>query len=69
MSADRAAEDAMVRPELIALDPASRQRVLEQVAAKGGYCQCCGEKDFDVGHAVFFGLLFLDESPTPTWLR
>ena len=59
--AEHAADDAMVRPELIALGPASRERVLEQIAVKGGYCECCGEKDFDVGHALFLGFLFLDE--------
>jgi hypothetical protein len=58
---DHAADDAMVRPELIALDSTSRERVLEQIAAKGGYCESCGEKDFDVGHALFLGFLFLDE--------
>ncbi|OMC55694.1 hypothetical protein A5747_12035 [Mycobacterium sp. IS-836] len=50
-----------VRPELFDLDPASRERVLEQVAAKGGYCESCGEKNFDVGHAFYLGFLFLDE--------
>jgi hypothetical protein len=50
-----------VRPELFALDPASRERVLELVAAKGGYCEFCGEKNFDVGHALYLGFLFLDE--------
>ena len=59
--ADNAADDAMVRPELFGLDPASRERVLVQIAAKGGYCESCGEKDFDVGHALFLGFLFLDE--------
>jgi hypothetical protein len=58
---DSAADDTMVRPELIALDPASRERVLEQIAAKGGHCECCGAKDFDVGDALFLGFLFLDE--------
>jgi hypothetical protein len=56
------ADDAMVRPELITLDPASRERVLEQIAAKGGYCACCGAKDLDVGDALFLGFLFLDEA-------
>ncbi|OMC48193.1 hypothetical protein A5745_09730 [Mycobacterium sp. IS-2888] len=50
-----------VRPELFALDRDSRERVLEQVAAKGGYCESCGEKKFDVGHALYLGFLFLDE--------
>jgi hypothetical protein len=53
--------DAMVRPELIALDPTARERVTEQIAAKGGYCECCGAKDFDVGDALYLGFLFLDE--------
>jgi hypothetical protein len=60
---DHAADDAIVRPELFALDPASRERVLEQIAAKGGYCESCGEKNFDVGDALFLGFLFLDEDP------
>lgn len=53
--------ETIVRPELIALDSASRERVSEQVAAKGGYCECCGAKDFEVGDALFLGFLFLDE--------
>jgi hypothetical protein len=55
------ADDAMVRPELITLDTASRERVREQIAATGGYCECCGAKDFDVGRALYLGFLFLDE--------
>ena len=47
--------------ELTALDPAARQRVSEQIAAKGGYCECCGATEFDVGDALFLGFLFLDE--------
>jgi hypothetical protein len=53
--------DAMVRPELISLEAAARQRVLEQVAAKGGHCESCGATDFEVGHALYLGFLFLDE--------
>ncbi|OBI19673.1 hypothetical protein A5712_18960 [Mycobacterium sp. E2327] len=53
--------DAMVRPELIALDATARERVSEQIAAKGGYCECCGATGFDVGDALFLGFLFLDE--------
>lgn len=51
----------MVRPELIGLDEAARQRVRRRIAAKGGYCGCCGATDFDVGDALFLGFLFLDE--------
>jgi hypothetical protein len=58
---DHTADDAMVRPELIALDSKARERVSEQIAAKGGYCECCGAKDFDVGDALYLGFLFLDE--------
>jgi hypothetical protein len=54
-------DHAMVRPELISLVPADRDRVLQQVAAKGGYCQSCGATDFEVGHALYLGFLFLDE--------
>ncbi|OBK44598.1 hypothetical protein [Mycobacterium sp. 1081908.1] len=53
--------DVMVRPELIALDGNARERVAEQIAAKGGYCECCGAKGFDVGGALYLGFLFLDE--------
>jgi hypothetical protein len=49
------------RPELIALDPTARERVSAQIAAKGGYRECCGAKDFDVGDALFLGFPFLDE--------
>ena len=52
-----------VRPELISLVPAVRQRVLEQIAAKGGYCESCGATEFDVGRALYLGFLFLDEDP------
>ncbi|MFZ1162593.1 hypothetical protein [Mycobacterium sp.] len=55
------ADQAMVRPELISLVPLDRDRVLEQVAAKGGHCQSCGQTDFEVGHALYLGFLFLDE--------
>ncbi|MBV8862787.1 MAG: hypothetical protein JO082_09330 [Mycobacterium sp.] len=51
----------MVRPELVDLDPADCDRVLAQVAAKGGHCQDCGATDFEVGHALYLGYLFLDE--------
>jgi hypothetical protein len=54
-------EDVMVRPELVALDQAAHERVLSRVAAKGGYCECCGGQDFDVGYALYLGFLFLDE--------
>ncbi len=47
--------------ELTTLDTAARQRVSEQIAAKGGYCECCGATEFDVGDALYLGFLFLDE--------
>ncbi|BBZ39463.1 hypothetical protein [Mycobacterium conspicuum] len=56
-------DEIMVRPELIRLDPASRERVLRQIAAKGGYCGSCRATDFDVGDALYLGFLFLDEDP------
>lgn len=52
---------APVRPELISLTPADRDRVLESVAAKGGHCEACGATDLEVGHALYLGFLFLDE--------
>ena len=57
----RMADDVMVRPELISLKPDARQRVLQQVTAKGGRCESCGATDFEVGHALYLGFLFLDE--------
>ncbi|OBF87261.1 hypothetical protein A5791_19470 [Mycobacterium sp. 852002-51163_SCH5372311] len=57
----RHTEDVMLRPELVALDQAARERVLSHVAAKGGFCECCGGKEFDVGCALYLGFLFLDE--------
>ncbi|BBY01862.1 hypothetical protein [Mycobacterium seoulense] len=53
--------DPMVRPELIDLNSAARHRVLENVTAKGGHCGVCGGADFDVGHALYLGFLFLNE--------
>lgn len=49
------------RPELISLVPVDRDRVLAHVAAKGGNCESCGQTDFEVGHALYLGFLFLDE--------
>ena len=56
-----AGDDAMVRPELISLVPVDRDRVVALVAAKGGHCESCGGTDFEVGHALYLGFLFLDE--------
>ena len=53
--------DSMVRPELISLKPSDCDRVLAQVAAKGGHCETCGATDFNIGHALYLGYLFLDE--------
>lgn len=50
-----------VRPELVSLNEAERECVLEQVSAKGGQCQACGATEFDVGDALYLGFLFLDE--------
>ncbi len=55
-------DDALVRPELISLKPDARQRVLQQLNAKGGHCESCGAADFDVGDALYLGFLFLDEN-------
>jgi hypothetical protein len=54
-------EKVAVRPELISLVPVDRDRVVEQVAAKGGHCENCDGTDFEVGHALYLGFLFLDE--------
>ena len=54
-------DDVIVWPELVTLDPAERDCVLEQVAAKGGHCEGCDGTDFEVGHALYLGFLFLDE--------
>ncbi len=58
---DTATGGVGVRPELISLDPAARERVLEQIAAKGGHCEACGATDFAVGGALYMGFLFLNE--------
>ncbi|OBK19697.1 hypothetical protein [Mycobacterium asiaticum] len=55
------ATDVMVRPELIEMSDVSRQRVSEQIEAKGGYCASCGGTEFDIGHALYLGFLFLNE--------
>jgi hypothetical protein len=54
-------DNEMVRPELISLVPADQDRAVAQVAAKGGHCEACGATDFEVGHALYLGFLFLDE--------
>ncbi|CQD12509.1 hypothetical protein BN000_02646 [Mycobacterium europaeum] len=58
---EAAGKQAQSRPELIGLDPAARQRVLELIAVKGGHCEACGATDFTVGDAMIMGFLFLDE--------
>jgi hypothetical protein len=50
-----------VRPELISLAPTDRDRVMGLVVARGGHCESCGGTDFEVGHALYLGFLFLDE--------
>ncbi|OBG59177.1 MULTISPECIES: hypothetical protein [unclassified Mycobacterium] len=54
-------ENVGTRPELIPLDRAARERVLEQIAVKGGHCEACDATDFTVGDAMIMGFLFLDE--------
>lgn len=51
----------MRRPELVSLNLAERENVLEHIAAKGGHCEACGATEFDVGDALYLGFLFLDE--------
>lgn len=53
--------DSAVRPELIDLNSAAQHRVLENIAIKGGHCEQCGGTDFDAGHALYLGFLFLNE--------
>lgn len=55
------ADDAMVRPELTALDAVARDRVSQHIAGKGGHCESCGATQFDIGDALYLGFLFLDE--------
>ena len=55
------ADYAGVRPELVSLNDADCDRVLALVTAKGGHCEACGATEFDVGHALYLGFLFLDE--------
>ncbi len=55
------ADDMSVRPELVVLNRAECDCVLEHVAVKGGHCEGCGGTDFEVGHALYLGYLFLDE--------
>lgn len=54
-------DEVLARPELIDLDQSARRRVSEQIKAKGGHCECCGGADFDAGHALPLGFLFLNE--------
>lgn len=58
---DRLVEQQAVRPELVGLQEADRERVLQLVSAKGGHCEGCGGTDFTVGDALYLGFLFLDE--------
>lgn len=53
--------DPGVRPELIDLNSVARHRVQQNIAAKGGHCEQCGGTEFDVGHALYLGFLFLNE--------
>ena len=58
---EMATERLGVRPELISLDSAARERVLEEIAVQGGHCEACGATDFAVGAALYLGYLFLNE--------
>lgn len=58
---DGSVDQHAVRPELVSLQPADRERVLQLVSAKGGHCEGCGGTDFTVGDALYLGFLFLDE--------
>lgn len=55
------AEYLAVRPELLSLNGSTRKRVQEQISAKGGHCEGCGGTNFDIGHALYLGFLFLNE--------
>ncbi|OBI72914.1 hypothetical protein [Mycobacterium asiaticum] len=55
------ADDAPVSPELIDLTDACRQRVSDQINAKGGYCESCAGTEFTIGRALPLGFLFLNE--------
>ena len=57
----RMVNEPMVRPELVSLNSSARRRVLDAVSVKGGHCENCGRTEFDVGHALYMGYLFLDE--------
>ena len=54
-------DNDIVRPELVSLLPADRDRVRGLLTAKGGHCESCGGTDFEIGHALYLGFLFLDE--------
>jgi hypothetical protein len=56
-----ATADAGSRPELIDLGDIARDRVSELVAVRGGSCAACEGTEFEVGHALYLGFLFLDE--------
>ncbi len=61
MAEEPPAQRMETRPELVELYSASRERVLEQIAAKGGHCEACGATDFAVGDALYMGFMFLNE--------
>jgi hypothetical protein len=53
-------DGALVRPELVSLGPAAKERVRAEIEVQGGYCESCGAKDFDIGRVLYLGFLFLD---------
>lgn len=61
MAEKPSAERLETRPELVGLCSASRERVRDQIAAKGGHCEACGATDFAVGDALYMSFMFLNE--------
>ena len=63
------ADDVMVRPELISLEPADRQRVLQQVTAKGGHCEAVAQPTSRSAMRFTSAFCFLTRMTTHTWWR
>jgi hypothetical protein len=62
-------DDAMVRPELIALDTASRERVLEQSRPRADTANAAAKRTSTSVTPCFLASYFSMRIPTRIWLR
>lgn len=56
-----AAPDTPIRPEIIRLTDAQRDRVRTEAQRYRATCAACGHREFSVGDGIYLGFLFVNE--------